>query len=54
MEKRTRTILLWLICAACLLASGCAKVAQSVTVNEDGSVDTVFTVAGPEGIKQEI
>ncbi len=54
MEKRTRNILLWLICACCLLASGCAKVAQSVTVNEDGSVDTVFMVAGPEGIKKEI
>lgn len=54
MEKRTRTILLWLICAACLLASGCAKVAQSVTVNEDGSFDTVQTVVGQEGVKNDI
>ncbi len=54
MEKRLRLILLWLICACCLLASGCVKVAQSVTVNEDGSVDTVFTVAGPEGVNKEI
>lgn len=54
MNKWARNAILLLFCAACLLASGCAKVAQSVTVNDDGSVDTVFTVAGPEGIKKEI
>lgn len=55
MEKQVRTVFLVLICGFCLLVSGCtAKFAQNVTVGEDGSFDTIFTIVGPEGIKSEI
>ncbi len=50
MRKRIRAVFWGIMCVFCLTLSGCVRVSQTMVINEDGSVDTVYTILGQNGV----